>query len=300
MLLSSNLVPRAQYYPYIDGLRALAVLSVLIYHLHGSWLPGGFVGVDVFFVISGFVVSASVASFKGQGIRQLLSFFYARRLRRIAPALIVCLLVTAILTTLLIPPSWLSAENQKTGLYAFFGLSNLVLAQSGRDYFAPTTDFNPYTHTWSLAVEEQFYLLFPFLLLAWMRGGRGRALSIALVAGALLASLYWGWWQSQAHPIQAYFLTPSRFWELAAGALLYQLNSQSPERTKCSKRASSVCGVFGAVSLLVIIAACALSVPARFPVPGVLPAVIGTLGVIWILHHHPEVRRLHSLQRNRS
>ena len=133
MLLSSQSATRTQYHPYIDGLRALAVLSVLVYHLHGPWLPGGFVGVDVFFVISGFVVSASVAHFKGQGLWQFLAYFYARRLRRIGPALVVCLLVTAILTALLIPPSWLSAENQKTGLYAFFGLSNLALAKSGRD-----------------------------------------------------------------------------------------------------------------------------------------------------------------------
>ncbi|GEO18168.1 acyltransferase family protein [Microvirga aerophila] len=300
MLLSSNLAPRAQYYPYIDGLRALAVLSVLIYHLHGPWLPGGFVGVDVFFVISGFVVSASIASFKGQGIWQFLTFFYARRLRRIAPALIVCLLVTAVLTGLLIPPSWLSAENQKTGLYAFFGLSNFALAKSGRDYFAPTTDFNPYTHTWSLAVEEQFYLVFPFLFLAWTRGGRGRALSAALVAGTLLASLGWGWWQSQASPVQAYFLTPSRFWELAAGVLLYQLISHSSQRIISSKHASGVRGIFGAVSLLSILAAFAVSASTRFPVPGVLPAVIGTLGVIWSLHHHPELKRLHGLLGNRS
>ncbi len=295
MLLSSHVAPRAQYYPYIDGLRALAVLSVLIYHLHGPWLPGGFVGVDVFFVISGFVVSASIASFKGQGIWQFLAFFYARRLRRIAPALIVCLLVTAILTALLIPSSWLSAENQKTGLYAFFGLSNFVLAASGRDYFAPTTDFNPYTHTWSLAVEEQFYLLFPLLFLAWTRGGRGRTWSTALVAGALIASLGWGWWQSRTNPLEAYFLTPSRFWELAAGVLLYQGLSRLPEPTAWSGPARFVRGAIGASSLFAVLAAFAMAVPARFPVPGVLPAVIGTLGVIWSLHHHPELKGLHRL-----
>ncbi|WP_114944865.1 acyltransferase family protein [Microvirga calopogonii] len=300
MLSSPHLAPRTQYYPYIDGLRAFAVLSVLIYHLHGPWLPSGFVGVDVFFVISGFIVSASVASFKGQGIWQFLAFFYARRLRRIAPALIVCLLVTAVLTALLVPPSWLSAENQKTGLYAFFGLSNFVLAKSGRDYFAPTADFNPYTHTWSLAVEEQFYLLFPFLFLAWTRGGRGRVLSTALFAGTLLASLCWGWWQSQANPLQAYFLTPSRLWELAAGVLLYQLIGQSPEPTMPFRHAHFVRSLVGKVSLLSILVAFALPGYARFPVPGVLPAVMGTLGLIWSLHDHPEVRPLHRLLGNRA
>ncbi|MGO4527276.1 acyltransferase family protein [Microvirga sp. 2MCAF35] len=298
MLSSPHLAPRTQYYPYIDGLRALAVLSVLIYHLHGPWLPGGFVGVDVFFVISGFIVSASIASFKGQGARQFLAFFYARRLRRIAPALVACLLVTAVLTALLIPPSWLSAENQKTGLYAFFGLSNFVLAKSGRDYFAPTTDFNPYTHTWSLAVEEQFYLLFPFLFFPWTRSNRGRALSIALVAGTLATSLSWGWWQSHADPLQAYFLTPSRLWELAAGVLLYQLISRCPEGAIPSRHAGLVRGIVGAVSLLLLLVAFAIPGYGRFPVPGVLPAVLGTLGVIWSLHHHPEMKPLHRLLGN--
>ena len=106
---------RTPYFPYIDGMRALAVLAVLIYHLHGPWLPGGFVGVDVFFVISGFVVSASIASFRGRGLLQFLAYFYARRIKRIFPALIVCLLVTAYATALFVPASWLSAVNQKTG-----------------------------------------------------------------------------------------------------------------------------------------------------------------------------------------
>jgi peptidoglycan/LPS O-acetylase OafA/YrhL len=295
MPLSSCSAARTRYCPYIDGLRALAVLSVLVYHLHSPWLPGGFLGVDVFFVISGFVVSASVANFKGQGLWQFLAFFYARRLRRIAPALIVCLLVTACLTALFIPPSWLSAENQKTGLYAFFGLSNFALAKSGRDYFAPTTDYNPYTHTWSLAVEEQFYLVFPFLFFAWTAGRRGRALSIAILAGTLLASLGWGYWQSQVDPIRAYFLTSGRFWELAAGVLLYQLSSRSPKPTELADQAQFMRGLVGTLSLFAILAAFAAPPSTRFPVPGVLPAVIGTLGVIWSLHHHPELKRLHDL-----
>ena len=106
-----------RYYPYIDGLRALAVLSVLIYHLHGPWLPGGFVGVDVFFVISGFVVSASIASFKGQGLWQFLAYFMPRRIRRIFPALIVCLLLTGLASALFIPEIWLSEVN-RAGIYA--------------------------------------------------------------------------------------------------------------------------------------------------------------------------------------
>jgi len=165
--------PRPQYVPHIDGLRAIAVLSVILYHLKASWLPGGFTGVDVFFVISGFVVSASVDRLPPVGGWAGLARVYARRIRRIVPALVVCLLVTAVLSALFIPESWLSETSDKTGRRAFFGLSNWVLASTGNDYFSPRTEFNPYTHTWSLGVEEQFYLLFPLLFLAWLRAGRG-------------------------------------------------------------------------------------------------------------------------------
>lgn len=289
-------ITRTPYYPYIDGLRALAVLAVVIYHLYAPWLPGGFVGVDVFFVISGFVVSASIASFKGRGIFQFLAYFYARRIKRIFPALIVCLLITAYATALFIPASWLSAVNQQTGLYAFFGLSNFVLAQTGRDYFAPTTEFNPYTHTWSLAVEEQFYVVFPLLFLAWLSGRKGRALSIGLFVAAGLASLIFAGWQSTASPTEAYFLTPSRFWELAAGVLLFQLTQQKPVADTVSP--SPIRGIFAGLSLLVLLAGLALSSPKHFPFPGALPAVIGTLGVIFFMHRHPQLRRLHLLLGN--
>lgn len=289
---------QTQYFPYIDGLRALAVLSVLVYHVDESWLPGGFVGVDVFFVISGFVVSASVASFKGQGLLGFFAYFYARRIRRIFPALIVCLLATALVSALFIPASWLSMVNEKTGLYAFFGLSNFILAQNGRDYFAPTAEFNPYTHTWSLAVEEQFYLSFPLLFLAWLCGGRGRALSIVLFSTLGLASLGWAAWQSSTNPTQAYFLLPSRFWELAAGVLLFQLVNISPE-PRGSEGHSYFHLVVGVLSLLLVLGALSLSTPARFPVPGAVPGVIGSLGLIWSLHRHPELRSLHDLLGNR-
>ena len=289
---------RTQYFPFIDGLRALAVLSVLAYHVNESWLPGGFVGVDVFFVISGFVVSASVADFKGRGLQQFAGYFYARRIRRIFPALIVCLSATALGSALFIPASWLSMVNEKTGLYAFLGLSNIILAQNGRDYFAPTAEFNPYTHTWSLGVEEQFYLIFPLLFLAWLSCSRGRSWSSVLFSVFGLASLGWAAWQSDANPTQAYFLLPSRFWELAAGVLLFQLISVTPQA-----RASAGYGFFhlvaGVLSLLLMLGALALSTSARFPVPGALPVVIGTLGLIWSLYRCPGLRSLHDLLGNR-
>lgn len=286
-------LPRTPYYPYIDGLRALAVLAVLIYHLHGAWLPGGFVGVDVFFVISGFVVSASVANFESRNPLRFFAYFYARRIKRIFPALIVCLLVTAYTTALFVPSSWLSDVNQKVGLSAFFGLSNFLLAQNGRTYFGPTTEFNPYTHTWSLAVEEQFYVVFPLLFMAWLWGRKARYVSIALFAAGTLASLVFAHWQSVANPTDAYFLSPSRFWELAAGVLLFQLTQQ--KALVAHPPADRKRGWFGLASLLLLLYGLAFSSPAGFPFPGALPAVLGTLGVIYCMHRHESLHRLHAV-----
>lgn len=280
------------YYPYIDGLRALAVLSVFVFHLHGPWLPGGFVGVDVFFVISGFVVSASLANLQGRGLWSFLGAFYARRIRRIVPALLVCLLVTAFWLALLVPSSWLSAVNQQTGLYAFWGLSNFILAENGRNYFAPTTEFNPYTHTWSLAVEEQFYLFFPFLFLAWMASSLGRWRSFWIFVAGFILSFVWAIWLGHTQPIQGYFLSPSRFWELAAGVLLYQLHVLRPDFFQINQRPQQyigwgslflLCLAFGFSSQIFCDDAMCVTLQAAFPAPGALPAVLATLGLIYAL-----------------
>ena len=141
------------YYPGVEGLRAVAVLAVMLYHLRAPWVPGGFVGVDIFFVISGFVVSLSVAHFGTTSLPAFIARFYDRRLKRIAPALLVCLVAVAVLSVLFIPRAVLSQSNAKTGLAAFFGLSNIVLTRIDGDYFSARVDFNPFTHTWSLVVE---------------------------------------------------------------------------------------------------------------------------------------------------
>lgn len=298
MSVTPAMPARPQYYPYIDGLRALAVLAVVIFHLNAAWMPGGFVGVDIFFVISGFVVSLSIASFKGQGLGQFLAYFYARRIKRIFPALIVCLLVTAWVSALLIPSVWLSVVNQKTGLFAFFGLSNFILAQNGRDYFSPTTEFNPYTHTWSLGVEEQFYVIFPLLFLGWLYGRKGKALSVALFALGIVASLVFAAWQTAHSPTDAYFLTPSRFWELAAGVLLYQLTQQKPVDTHTTNHTLRNVGAL--ISLALIVGSMVLSAAHTFPFPGAVPAVVGVLGLIYCMHRHPQLRALHAVLGHRK
>ena len=216
---------RSDYLPHVDVLRAIAVMAVFAYHLDNRLLPAGFVGVDVFFVISGFVVSRSAAARSRKPWRDFVLDFFSRRVRRIVPPLLVCLLVTAFVSALLIPPSWLSNDIPRAGRYAFFGLSNVVLADTTHGYFSPLAEFNPFTHTWSLGVEEQFYLLFPLLFALEMKGERWRMLGGALLVMASAASLtYAASLHVAAHP-SGHYLLATRFWELAAGVLLYRVAS---------------------------------------------------------------------------
>lgn len=202
----------------------------MLYHLSASWLPGGFVGVDIFFVISGFVVSASLAHAPSDRFHRFVAFFYARRLARIGPALVLVLIVSALAATLVIPRAWLSQFNEKTALYAFFGLSNWALQTNADTYFAPRAEFNPYTHTWSLGVEEQFYLVFPFLFFAWValrERTYGRRFATALLGLIGLMSFIACVYATREAPANAFYSIFCRFWELAVGVLLYQLTAQS-------------------------------------------------------------------------
>lgn len=278
------------YLPYVDGLRALAVLSVLVYHLEPSWLPGGFSGVDIFFVISGFIVSVSVGNRPASGLLRFAGFFYARRMVRILPALIFCLLITTLATAVLVPPAWLSDGIARSGVAAFFGLSNFVLQQGGRDYFSPAAEFNPFTHTWSLGVEEQFYFVFPILFFVWSFGAAYRRRSVWMFGLLLLASLGYSAWLGSEDKSAAFYQMASRFWQLAAGVLLYQL---------MSLRASSG-SAFGPMpvvtrqalpkalaawaSLGLVLYGLVTSQPQNYAFPGALPAVLGTLGLLGWLH----------------
>jgi peptidoglycan/LPS O-acetylase OafA/YrhL len=281
------------YVPHIDGLRAIAVLAVIVFHLDPAWLPGGFTGVDVFFVISGFVVSASVHRLPPLSLGGSMLRFYARRIRRIAPALVACLLATAVASVLFIPESWLSEASDKTGLMAFFGFSNWVLAVIGNDYFAPKAEFNPYTHTWSLGVEEQFYLLFPFLFLAWARGTRGRWLSLGLFALVSAASLLHAAMLGlrDVPPSWAFYATTTRLWQLGVGVLLFQLLHVrgTPEALPLRSLARNrwVFSLLATLSLALLGWALWTARAGHSPWPDGLLPVFATAGVLWSLHHHP-------------
>ena len=270
------------YRPDIDGLRAVAVLAVMVGHLGTGLLPGGFVGVDVFFVISGFVVTASLVSSNAPTLGGFISEFYARRLARIVPALVLVVLVTAMAAVLFIPQAWLSAHGDNTARYALFGLSNWFLQTSSGSYFAPRSEFNPYTHTWSLGVEEQFYLVAPLLVWFWIRAAREqddarhrRALvTLWVLAASSLALCAWA--TVAPHPSLAFYFIGSRLWELAAGAGLFLTTYRTAPQWRW-RRTSAAAPWLG---LLAIAAALVLAREEHFPWPWAALPVAGTLLLI--------------------
>ena len=210
-----------KYRPEIDGLRAFAVAAVIINHFNKDILPGGYLGVDIFFVISGYVITSSLFGRTSKDFKDFISGFYERRIKRLVPALSVFVLITSIASCLFNPAPGLSLW---TGITSLFGLSNLYLLKQSTDYFAQSTELNVFTHTWSLGVEEQFYILFPFLI--WFSGfGRqtkNGARNLFLAVGSMtIASLIGFLYLYPTNQPAAYFLMPSRFWEMAAGCLIF-------------------------------------------------------------------------------
>ncbi len=214
----------SRYRPDIDGLRAVAIIAVIINHFHDRLLPSGYLGVDIFFVISGFVITSSLSTHAKESFSDFVVGFYARRVKRLLPALIVFVLISAFLICLFDPVPGVSL---RTGTASLFGLSNLFLLQQAVNYFAESTELNIFTHTWSLGVEEQFYLVFPFLI--WFSGfgrartGGHRKLFLLIAPLALVSWLAFHWLNSHEQPASAFFLMPARFWELAAGCLIFLL-----------------------------------------------------------------------------
>lgn len=201
----------------IDGLRAIAVLAVVLYHYGIGPLRGGFVGVDIFFVISGYLITGIIHKEIGRGDFTFAGF-YERRVRRIFPALFVMLLATLAVGTWLLLPSDLLELGRSTIATLLFGSNVLFWRQSG--YFDTSSEYNPLLHTWSLAVEEQFYIGLPILLILLHRYLRGDArLKFALLACSVVSFAMCLWFQAQG-PAATFFLSPFRAWELLLGGLL--------------------------------------------------------------------------------
>lgn len=209
--------PRPQFRPDIEGLRAVAVIAVVAFH--AGAIGGGFVGVDVFFVISGFLITGLLWSEVSATGRLDLARFYAARARRLLPAAAVVLVATAAAATALLPP--LQARSVlNDGLASALYAGNYRFAMTGTDYLAHSAP-SPFQHYWSLGVEEQFYLLWPALMVGvGMLLRRSRAVYLAVLAAVVAASLMLSVHLTHTSPPWAFFSLPTRAWELAIGGLI--------------------------------------------------------------------------------
>lgn len=254
-------VPSVRYRADIDGLRALAVIPVVLFHFRFSAFSGGYVGVDVFFVISGYLISLLICTEIERKQFSIVSF-YERRVRRIFPALFLVMIVTTVLAMLILMPRDLTLFGRSL-LAATTFVSNMEFwGETG--YFGIGPDREPLLHTWSLAVEEQFYVVFPPLLIATSRFLKGRYL--AVIVPLLIVSLLLSVWGVRHYPSAAFFLLPPRFWELLLGALIAQPALQMPLRPGA---ANALCAI-GLVMIACSIAAFSPDTP--FPgIAAVLP-----------------------------
>ena len=262
----------ASYRRDIDGLRAVAVLAIVAYHAFPVLLPGGFVGVDIFFVISGFLITRIIAEARDAG-RFSWGGFYLRRARRILPAMVVVCLAVAALAAWIEMPRQLAATGGALGMSALFS-ANLLFARS-QGYFDPGPQQNPFLHLWSLGVEEQFYLVWP-LLIAGLSLGAVRRARPWLAAGLLFASLAVAQTQLTGGASQwAFFGLPARAWEFLAGGAL----SLGLVRPPAGPRAANAAAAGG----FALIAASLALLSDRLAFPGLaaLPACLGAALVLW-------------------
>lgn len=260
---------QSQYRRDVDGLRAVAILPVLLFHAGFSGFSGGYVGVDVFFVISGFLITGVLVREVRAGEFSL-SRFYVRRARRILPALLTVLTVTLGLGLWVLGPSELR-DLAKTTAAAALSASNVVLWRSV-GYFDGAAELKPMLMTWSLAVEEQFYLLWPLALYACHRARRSPG---ALVAAVAALSFGASWWQVTHAPSAAYYLLPSRAWELLIGAGL-AIGARPAASRGALRDAASIAGLG-----LVLASIVAFDADTRFPGAAALLPCGGTALLLW-------------------
>ncbi len=218
---SEEILNKNIYRKEFDGIRAFAVLAVIINHFNPKVFPSGYLGVDIFFIISGYVITSSLINRDYKNFKNFIISFFERRIKRLLPALIFFVMVISVVSCFFIP---LDQGFLGYSIRSLLGISNISFYSNSLDYFATSTKLNPFAHTWSLAVEAQFYLVFPFLIwfTGYARGKRDRGKFFALVMllmsiSSLVSYLY-------LFPINqsaAYYLTPNRFWELASGSILF-------------------------------------------------------------------------------
>lgn len=256
----------------IDGLRALAVVPVVLFHAGFTQFSGGFVGVDVFFVISGFLITGIIRHGMEKGHYSVREF-YERRIRRILPAFVAVTLVTLLLGWWLLLPDDFKAYGTSLWSSALFG-SNIAFWQSSGDYFATPSEHQPLLHMWSLSVEEQFYIFFPLLIFALYKF-KVQRFAIPFLLAIFLISLAISVYGAVYVPVATFYLLPTRAWELLAGGLLaYGIVSAPQNRIQAE--------IENLVGLALIVASIFLLNSHSF-FPGAA-AVLPVLGAVLILH----------------
>ncbi|WP_067440648.1 acyltransferase family protein [Nocardioides jensenii] len=257
----------------IQGLRAIAVGLVVLAHSHFPFFDGGFVGVDVFFVLSGFLITGLLINESERSGRISIPGFYARRARRILPAATVVLVAVTVFVALTEPLTRLKVVADDALWSAIF-LANVHFADIGTDYFA-SQDPSPVQHYWSLAVEEQFYLVWPLLLILLVFLRSSRRTIFGALALIWLVSLVWSIWQTNQAPVDAYFSSVARAFELASGALVAVLTPVL-NRLRDGQRVTLFVVGLGLVLLA------SLTFTERTPFPGWL-ALVPVLGTAALL-----------------
>ena len=277
-----------EYRREIDGLRALAVVPVILFHAGFRAFSGGFVGVDVFFVISGYLITSLILAETALGTFSLGSF-YERRARRILPALFVVMAACLPAAWLYLLPRDMKAFSESLVAVSVFASNVLFYNESG--YFAADAELKPLLHTWSLAIEEQYYVLFPlFLLVVWRFGRKWTVASLAVVAVFSLALAQWGAFNS---PEATFLLLPTRVWELLMGALIaFYCNSRHSLASGDgpNRGINEIGGSIGVA--LILLGVFAFDKETPFPGLYALLPTLGTALVILFAHPRSVVGRL--------
>ncbi len=243
---------------------------MLLYHLDRSWAPGGFVGVDIFFVISGFVVTGSVLASKAKSPRAAILQFWRRRILRIMPAMLLMVIIsTAALAMFRAPFPKESYDGElRSGISAILGIANFYLRRIGQDYFQTDQSANPFLHMWSLGVEEQFYLAFAlgFIGVAGFISRRETRLRVSAFSMALLGMASYSAFllNAQSNPSASYYFITYRFWEIAAGSLIAYFETIVPGFTW--PRNVILATSLQSIAMLLLIKAIWLDRPSGLPV----------------------------------
>jgi peptidoglycan/LPS O-acetylase OafA/YrhL len=256
-----------RYRPEVDGLRALAVVPVMLFHAGVPYIGGGFVGVDIFFVISGFLITLSLLADENFSPIDRFARFYQRRLRRIIPALALVVTATLVGGVAVLLPHELIQLGKSAVATSLFVSNFWFWSQSG--YFAASAQSMPLLHTWSLAVEEQFYIVFPLLLIVL---GKGRRIVSFIVVSSVAAAIFVFSVYLTMHKPGVAFYWPTRAWELLLGSML-ALAGSAPRRTR---EVISIAGL-----LLIAFSLFAFDRTTPFPGYSALVPVLGAVGVIY-------------------